>query len=100
MSWSRQKYATPDDRKQAARDEWESKFSIGECLNAEDRDYLAERVESIPSGDTEKWLRLKAWLAAKQEQHFISWMESVQDEEDYQKSESLARSREDRWMLA
>lgn len=78
MSWSRHKYATPEDRKQAARDEWESKFSIADCLNSEDRDYLAERVDSIPANNPMKWLELKSWLATKQEQHFISWMESVQ----------------------
>ena len=83
-----------EERLQAARDMWESKFSIGECLNSEDRDHLAERVANIPSGDSERWLRLKAWLAAKQEQHFISWIESVEDENDYQRSEALSRERD------
>ena len=85
-----------EERLQAARDEWESKFSIGECLNSEDRDYLAEKVESIQSDDSEKWLRLKSWLAAKQEAHFIDWMESVEAENDYQRSEALSREREER----
>ena len=83
-----------EERLQAARDEWESKFSIGECLNSEDMDHIAECVSSIPSGDSERWLRLKAWLAAKQEAHFIDWMESVEAENDYQRSEALSRERD------
>lgn len=83
-----------EERIQAARDEWESKFSISECLNSEDRDYLAERVESIPAWKTAEWAKLKEWLSDKQEAHFIAWMESVEAENDYQRSEALSRERD------
>ena len=88
----------PESRMDAARDEWESKFSLSEVLDREDLDYLCQRVEA---GD---FKTLRAWLKEKQEQAFIAWKESVDADEADNRAEAAAdRMRDyelDRWACA